>query len=128
MNAVQITRRLDVIEGLLRTKNFDVALALAIDVDEAVTAHSANAGSVRLPSHLCMRAHSARWAGEVGRHLETLAATDESRAHASVWRWRRAGRPCRPAGGLLGRVLARRFPAVAARTAGSDGVSELLLN
>jgi hypothetical protein len=128
MDAVQITRRLNVIEGLLRTKDFDVALALAIDVDEAVTALSASAGSVRFPSHLRMRARAVRWAGEVGRHLETLAASDASRGHASAWRWRRAGRSCRPAGGLLGRVLARRFPAVAARSAGGDAVSELLLN
>ncbi len=109
MNSDQISRRLDVIEGLLRDRQFDVAVVLAVNLDDVMAAAPADTGGVRVPTHLHRRVRSVRWAGEVGLHLNHLIDTAEQRQHLLPWRWRRTGRPRRRARGLLGAVLARAF-------------------
>jgi hypothetical protein len=109
MNSDQISRRLDVIEGLLRERHFDVALALAVALDDGMTTEPSSTSAVRIPTHLRRRARAVRWAGEVGLHLSHLIDSAEKRHHRLPWCWRSSGRPRRRARGLLGAVLARAF-------------------
>jgi hypothetical protein len=109
MNSDQISRRLDVIEGLLRGRHFDLALALAVALDEGMATAPPSIGPVRVPTHLRRRARAVRWAGEVGLRLNHLIDSAEGRRHRVPWRWRSSGRPRRRARGLLGAVLGRAF-------------------
>jgi hypothetical protein len=74
MTSKYILQRLSVMEGLLRERRFDIALAIATKLDATVADLDADPRAVwRVPATMRERIASTRWAAEVGCQLHDAA-------------------------------------------------------
>jgi len=87
MNNDSIVERLSHVDSLLVERRFDVAVALATNLDETLSAPDPDTGShSRVPSRIRDRVQSVRWAAEIGRQLAYLARTGTNKRLESPWR------------------------------------------
>ena len=87
MNNDSIVERLSHVDSLLVERRFDVAVALATNLDETLSAPDPDTGShSRVPSRIRDRVQSVRWAAEIGRQLAYLVRTGTNRQPGSPWR------------------------------------------
>jgi len=87
MNNDSIVERLNQVDSLLGERRFDVAVALATNLDETLAALDPDTGShSRVPSRIRDRVQSVRWAAEIGRQLAYLARTGSNKQLGSPWR------------------------------------------
>jgi hypothetical protein len=87
MNSETIVETLDEADSLLSERRFDVAVALATNLDETLAALDPDTGSYsRVPSRIRDRVQSVRWAAEIGRQLAYLARTGTNKQLESPWR------------------------------------------
>jgi hypothetical protein len=87
MNNDTILEKLNEADGLLTEHQFDVALALATSLEEALAALDADTSShSRVPSRIRDRVQSVRWAAEIGRQLGYLVLTGTNRQLGSAWK------------------------------------------
>lgn len=85
MNNDTIVERLNEADGLLSEHQFDMAVALATNLEEALAALDTDTGShSRVASRIRERVQSVRWAAEIGRQLGYLVLTGTNRQLGSA--------------------------------------------